>query len=104
MTDNAIAEIINDTGKLLTISIPGGPLPVHLTVDHPGGRRDWCGCWPGQGTKSSWNRLIKEHDAEFFGDGQPRIHRHTAPDVGDQGAGIDDFPADHPANAASATG
>ena len=46
VTNNAIAEIINDTGKLLTISIPGGPLPVHLTVDHPGGRRDWFGYWP----------------------------------------------------------
>jgi drug/metabolite transporter superfamily protein YnfA len=31
-----------------------------------------------------------------------RVHRHTAPDVSDEGAGIDDFPADHPANAASA--
>ena len=46
VTDNATVEIIKDTGKLLTISIPGGLLPVHLTVD-PRGRRDWCDCWPG---------------------------------------------------------
>jgi hypothetical protein len=39
VTDNATAEIIKDTGKLLTISIPGGLLPVHLTVDPPGAAR-----------------------------------------------------------------
>ena len=39
VTDNATAEIIKDTGNLLTISIPGGLLPVHLIVD-PRGRRD----------------------------------------------------------------
>jgi hypothetical protein len=39
VTDNATVEIINDNGKLLTISIPGGLLPVHLTVDPPGAAR-----------------------------------------------------------------
>jgi hypothetical protein len=39
VTDNAIAEIIKDTGALLTISIPGGLLPVHLIVDPPGAAR-----------------------------------------------------------------
>jgi hypothetical protein len=39
VTDNAIAEIIKDTGTLLTISIPGGLLPVHLIVDPPGAAR-----------------------------------------------------------------
>ncbi|MGH3865640.1 MAG: hypothetical protein ACRDQ4_05780 [Pseudonocardiaceae bacterium] len=39
VTDNATAEIILDTGKLLTISIPAGLLPVHLIVDPPGAAR-----------------------------------------------------------------
>jgi hypothetical protein len=39
VTDNATAEIIKDTGELLTISIPGGLLPVHLIVDPPGAAR-----------------------------------------------------------------
>ena len=39
VTDNATVEIIKDTGKLLTISIPGGLLPVHLIVDPPGAAR-----------------------------------------------------------------
>ena len=36
VTDNATAKIIRDTGTRLTIRIPGGLLPVHLTVDPPG--------------------------------------------------------------------
>jgi hypothetical protein len=36
---NATAEIIKDTGKLLTISIPHGSLPVYLVVDPPGAAR-----------------------------------------------------------------
>lgn len=36
---NATAEIIKDTGKLLTISIPHGQLPVYLVVDPPGAVR-----------------------------------------------------------------
>jgi hypothetical protein len=39
VTDNATAKIIKDTGKLLTISIPDGLLPVNLTVDPPGAAR-----------------------------------------------------------------
>jgi hypothetical protein len=39
VTDNATAEIISDTGTRLTIRIPGGLLPVHLTVDPPGAAR-----------------------------------------------------------------
>ncbi len=39
VTDNATAEIIKDTGTRLTIRIPGGLLPVHLTVDHLGAAR-----------------------------------------------------------------
>jgi hypothetical protein len=39
VTDNATAEIIRDTGTRLTIRIPGGLLPVHLTVDPPGAAR-----------------------------------------------------------------
>jgi hypothetical protein len=39
VTNNATAEIIKDTGTLLTISIPGGLLPVHLIVDPPGAAR-----------------------------------------------------------------
>jgi hypothetical protein len=39
LTDDATAEIIRDTGTLLTIRIPGGLLPVHLTVDPPGAAR-----------------------------------------------------------------
>ncbi|MBV9144122.1 MAG: hypothetical protein JO115_24920 [Pseudonocardiales bacterium] len=39
VTNNATAEIIKDTGKLLTISIPNGMLPVHLVVDPPGAAR-----------------------------------------------------------------
>ncbi|MBV9142451.1 MAG: hypothetical protein JO115_16335 [Pseudonocardiales bacterium] len=39
VADNATAEIIKDTGKLLTISIPHGPLPVYLVVDPPGAVR-----------------------------------------------------------------
>ena len=37
VTDNATTEILRDTGTRLTIRIPGGLLPVHLTVDPPGG-------------------------------------------------------------------
>jgi hypothetical protein len=39
VTGTARAEIIKDTGKLLTISIPGGLLPVYLIVDPPGAVR-----------------------------------------------------------------
>jgi hypothetical protein len=39
VTDNATAEIIKDTGTRLTIRIPGGLLPVHLTVDPLGAAR-----------------------------------------------------------------
>jgi len=39
VTNNATAEIIKDTGKLLTISIPNGQLPVYLVVDPPGAAR-----------------------------------------------------------------
>ena len=39
VTDIARAEIIKDTGELLTISIPVGLLPVHLIVDPPGAAR-----------------------------------------------------------------
>ncbi len=39
VTDNATAKIIRDTGTRLTIRIPGGLLPVHLTVDPPGAAR-----------------------------------------------------------------
>ncbi len=39
VTDGARAEIIQDTGTLLTISIPNGLLPVHLIVDPPGAAR-----------------------------------------------------------------
>jgi hypothetical protein len=39
VTDDATAEIIRDTGTRLTIRIPGGLLPVHLTVDPPGAAR-----------------------------------------------------------------
>ena len=39
VTDNATAEIIRDTGTRLTIRIPDGLLPVHLTVDPPGAAR-----------------------------------------------------------------
>ncbi|MBV9143452.1 MAG: hypothetical protein JO115_21495 [Pseudonocardiales bacterium] len=39
VTNNATVEIIKDTGKLLTISIPNGMLPVHLVVDPPGAAR-----------------------------------------------------------------
>lgn len=39
VTDTATAEIIKDNGKLLTISISGGLLPVHLVVDPPGAAR-----------------------------------------------------------------
>lgn len=39
VTDNTRAELIKDTGKLLTISIPDGLLPVRLTVDPPGSAR-----------------------------------------------------------------
>ena len=39
VTDNATAEIIQDTGTRLTIRIPDGLLPVHLTVDPPGAAR-----------------------------------------------------------------
>ena len=39
VTDNATAEIIRDTGTRLPIRIPGGLLPVHLTVDPPGAVR-----------------------------------------------------------------
>jgi hypothetical protein len=34
VTDNATAEIIKDTGTLLTIRIPGGLLPVHHATSH----------------------------------------------------------------------
>lgn len=44
VTDDATVEIIRDTGTLLTIRIPGGLLPVHLTVD-PRERSDWFTCW-----------------------------------------------------------
>jgi hypothetical protein len=46
VTGTARAEIIKDTGKLLTISIPSGPLPVHLIVDPPGAAR-LVRYWPG---------------------------------------------------------
>ena len=39
ITDDATAKIIKDTGTRLTIRIPGGLLPVHLTVDPPGAAR-----------------------------------------------------------------
>jgi hypothetical protein len=39
VTNTARVEIVKDTGKLLTISIPGGLLPVHLIVDPPGATR-----------------------------------------------------------------
>jgi hypothetical protein len=39
VTGTARAEIIRDTGKFLTISIPDGLLPVHLTVDPLGATR-----------------------------------------------------------------
>lgn len=39
VTDDATVEIIRDTGTLLTIRIPGGLLPVHLTVDPLGAVR-----------------------------------------------------------------
>lgn len=39
VTNTARVEIVKDTGKLLTISIPGGLLPVHLIVDPPGAAR-----------------------------------------------------------------
>jgi hypothetical protein len=39
ITDNAIMEITEDTGKRLTISIPYGLLPVNLIVDPPGAAR-----------------------------------------------------------------
>jgi hypothetical protein len=39
VTKTAKAEIVKDTGALLTISIPGGLLPVHLIVDPPGAAR-----------------------------------------------------------------
>jgi hypothetical protein len=39
VTDDATVEIIGDTGTRLTIRIPGGLLPVHLTVDHAGAAR-----------------------------------------------------------------
>ncbi|MBV9161089.1 MAG: hypothetical protein JO309_13655 [Pseudonocardiales bacterium] len=39
VTGTARAEIIKDTGKLLTISIPDGLLPVHLIVDPLGAAR-----------------------------------------------------------------
>lgn len=39
VTDRARAEIVKDTGKLLTISIPNGLLPVYLVVDPPGAAR-----------------------------------------------------------------
>jgi len=37
VTHNATMEIIKDTGKRLTISIPHGLLPVNLIVDPPRG-------------------------------------------------------------------
>ncbi len=46
VTGNTTTEIINDTGKMLTINFPGGLLRVHLIVDARG-RRNWCECWPG---------------------------------------------------------
>jgi hypothetical protein len=39
VTDRLRAEIVKDTGKLLTISIPNGQLPVYLVVDPPGAAR-----------------------------------------------------------------
>ena len=39
VTGTARAEIIRDTGELLTISIPDGILPAQLTVDPPGAAR-----------------------------------------------------------------
>jgi len=39
VTNNATMEIIKDTGKRLTISIPHGLLPVNLIVDPPGAAR-----------------------------------------------------------------
>lgn len=39
VTHSTTLEIIEDTGKLLTISIPDGLLPVHLIVDPPGAAR-----------------------------------------------------------------
>jgi hypothetical protein len=39
VTNTARVEIVKDTGKLLTISIPDGLLPVHLIVDPPGAAR-----------------------------------------------------------------
>ena len=39
VTGTAKAEIVKDTGKLLTISIPSGQLPVNLVVDPPGAAR-----------------------------------------------------------------
>jgi hypothetical protein len=39
VTNMARVEIVKDTGKLLTISIPDGLLPVHLIVDPPGAAR-----------------------------------------------------------------
>ncbi|MBV9161714.1 MAG: hypothetical protein JO281_09230 [Pseudonocardiales bacterium] len=39
VTGTSTVEIIKDTGKRLTISIPDGMLPVHLTVDPPGAAR-----------------------------------------------------------------
>jgi hypothetical protein len=39
VTDTATVKIIKDTGKLLTISILDGLLPVHLIVDPPGAAR-----------------------------------------------------------------
>ena len=39
VTGTARAEIIKDTRKLLTISIPSGPLPVYPIVNPPGTAR-----------------------------------------------------------------
>jgi hypothetical protein len=39
VTATARMEIVRDTGTRLTISIPDGLLPVHLTVDPPGAAR-----------------------------------------------------------------
>lgn len=39
VTATARIEIVKDTGKRLTISIPDGLLPVHLIVDPPGATR-----------------------------------------------------------------
>jgi hypothetical protein len=39
VTNTARVEIVKDTGKLLTISITDGLLPVHLIVDPPGAAR-----------------------------------------------------------------